>query len=76
KPVTINMGKISGKEVRSFWFNPKNGETKDIGRSPNSGQKQFNPPTSGYGHDWVLVIDDSAKDYPLPGSGGTSLTSR
>jgi hypothetical protein len=76
KPVTINMGKISGKEVRAFWYNPKNGETKEIGRSQNSGQQQFNPPTSGYGHDWVLVMDDSTKNYPLPGNSGGSLSAR
>ena len=37
KPVTVNMGRISGKEVMAFWYNPKNGESKDIGRFTNTG---------------------------------------
>ena len=35
KPITVNMGKISGNEVSSFWFNPRSGEEKMIGKFPN-----------------------------------------
>lgn len=66
KPVTVNMGKISGREVIAFWYNPKNGESKDDGRYLNTGQQVFTPPTSGYGNDWVLVIDDATKSYTKP----------
>ena len=66
KAVTVNMGKISGKEVMVFWYNPKNGESKDAGRSNNTGQQTFTPPTSGYGQDWVLVMDDATKNYAKP----------
>jgi hypothetical protein len=68
KPVTINLGKISGSEATAFWYNPRNGEIKDDGRFKNSGQKTFTPPTSGYGNDWVLVIDDAAKNFNRPKS--------
>ena len=61
KPITVKLGKISGTEISSFWFNPKNGEEKMIGKFPNNGEKTFTPPTSGYGHDWVLVIDNAKK---------------
>lgn len=67
KPITVNMGKIAGNDVAAFWYNPKNGETKDDRRLPNKGQQTFTPPSSGYGHDWVLVIDDAAKKYAKPG---------
>jgi hypothetical protein len=66
KPITVNMGKISGNEVTSFWYNPKNGESKDIGRSDNKGQQTFSPPSSGYGQDWVLVMDDASKNFAKP----------
>lgn len=66
KPITVNLGKISGKEAVAFWYNPKNGETKDDSRFQNTGQKTFTPPGSGYGQDWVLVIDDVAKNYEKP----------
>ena len=66
KPVAVNMGKISGKEVTAFWYNPKNGESKDHDRFQNTGQQTFSPPTTGYGNDWVLVIDDATKSYTKP----------
>jgi len=66
KPITINMGKISGKEVAAYWYNPKNGEYREIGHYANSGQQTFTPTSSGYGQDWVLVIDDASKNYPMP----------
>jgi len=68
KPVTVNLGTISGSEATAFWYNPKNGESKDDGRFQNSGQKIFTPPSSGYGNDWVLVIDDASKNYNRPKS--------
>ena len=66
KPITVNMGKISGTEVTTFWYNPKNGESKDNGRFNNTGQRTFIPPATGYGEDWVLVLDDAAKNYIKP----------
>lgn len=66
KPITLNMGKISGNEIVVFWYDPRTGDTKDGGRFANSGQQTFTPPSSGYGQDWVLVADDASKKYPKP----------
>ena len=66
KPFTVNLGKISGSKLSAIWFNPKNGEVKDAGKLDNNGTKQFTPPTSGYGQDWVLVLDDTSKNYLKP----------
>jgi hypothetical protein len=65
KPFTVNMGKISGSQVLAYWFNPRNGETKELGEFSNTGTKVFTPPTTGYGLDWVLILDDAAKKYPV-----------
>lgn len=67
KKFTVNTNKISGKEVMAYWYNPRNGEVKDIGKTAKKPQQEFTPPTSGYGHDWVLVIDDAAKNFKQPG---------
>jgi hypothetical protein len=67
KPFTVNLTKISGKEVKCYWYSPKNGEAKEAGQFPLKGSKEFTPPSSGYGHDWVLVLDDASKNYPMPG---------
>lgn len=63
KPFTLNLGKISGTEFSAFWYNPRNGKTTDVGKFENKGTKFFTPPSTGYGQDWVLVIDDFAKKY-------------
>ncbi|HEY9488138.1 MAG TPA: putative collagen-binding domain-containing protein, partial [Chryseosolibacter sp.] len=54
------------KELAAHWYNPKNGEIKEAGKFTKKAQQDFTPPTSGYGHDWVLIIDDLSKNYPLP----------
>lgn len=66
KKFTVNTNKISGNELIANWYNPRNGELKNIGKLPKKAQQEFMPPTTGYGHDWVLIIDDASKNYPLP----------
>lgn len=66
KKFTVNTGKISGKEIHSYWYNPRNGEVKDEGKTAKKTQQEFTPPTSGYGHDWVLMVDDASKNYAAP----------
>lgn len=66
KPFTVHLSKISGTTVHAYWYNPRDGKTTDIGKFSNNDTKMFTPPTSGYGQDWVLVIDDAAKNYKLP----------
>lgn len=61
KPFTMNMKKISGKLLQVAWYNPRNGETTDAGTIENKGKKLFTPPSSGYGQDWVLILDDASK---------------
>lgn len=66
KPFTMVMGKIKGDRLNAYWYDPRNGQAKDIGEVPNKGSKQFTPPSTGYGQDWVLVLDDAAKNYAKP----------
>jgi len=67
KKFTVNLEKISGKEIVAHWYNPKNGEMKEAGKFSKKNQQAFTPPTSGYGHDWVLIVDDASKNYTAPG---------
>jgi hypothetical protein len=64
----VNMSKITGAKVKAWWFNPRDGKAKEIGEFANSGEREFISPTAGEDIDWVLVLDDSAKKYPAPGS--------
>jgi hypothetical protein len=57
KPFKVRTDKISGAKVKASWFNPRDGKTTAIGEFPNTGEREFTPPTSGEGQDWVLVVD-------------------
>lgn len=66
RPFTVNMGKISGKQVKGYWYDPHEGTTKAIGTFPNQGTQAFTPPAKGLGHDWVLILDDTNKNFQEP----------
>jgi hypothetical protein len=65
---TARMDVIKGREIIAWWFNPRNGEAKQIGKYANTGTQIFNTPTPGENLDWILVLDDASKNYPAPGS--------
>lgn len=69
RPFEVRMGVISGKQVLAWWYNPRDGLAKAIGRLPNKGIRRFQPPgVPGEGNDWVLVLDDASRKYGFPGS--------
>ncbi len=64
KPVSIDLGKLSGDNKIITWFDPRTG--KSIIEKPimGKGVTTFTPPKNGM--DWVLVIDDASLDYKMP----------
>ena len=65
-PFSIHPGKITGTKLNVSWYNPRNGEVKKQDAISNNIQHKFIPPTSGYGQDWVLILDDASKNFPMP----------
>lgn len=61
------MDKITGSTVKAWWFSPRSGEATAVGEFPNEGQREFTPPDPGEALDWVLVLDDAARGFPVPG---------
>lgn len=58
--IEVIMGKIEGAQVKASWYNPRNGESKEIGVYKNKGIQMFNPPGAVEdGNDWVLVLEKS-----------------
>ena len=66
KKFSVNTAGISGSQLVAHWYNPRNGEVSSAGTLSGKSRKEFTPPTSGYGHDWVLVIDDASRKYTMP----------
>ena len=73
--------KLSGKAYKAYWYDPRKGTSTLIGQFPRTEpgdrpadvrrgdiSKEFKPPSSGPGNDWVLVIDDVARNFPPPGA--------
>lgn len=65
---SVRMSSIKGAKVKAWWFNPRDGSAKEAGTFDNRGDREFTPPDYGEMIDWVLVLDDAAKNYPAPGS--------
>jgi hypothetical protein len=63
----VDMTKITGAIVKAWWFNPRDGAARAIGEFPNTGAREFAPPDPGESLDWVLVLDDAAKNFNAPG---------
>jgi hypothetical protein len=68
KPVEIDLEKLSGKQIRAWWFDPRNGTATSAGTFARKGIRLLTPPSEGRGNDWVLALDDAAKSYPAPGA--------
>jgi len=65
KSFVVNMIELKADKVHAYWFDPRNGKSTDIGIFAGTSSHKFDPPSIGYGHDWVLVIDDEAKGYRM-----------
>jgi hypothetical protein len=68
RPFSVRMSKITSGPVKAWWFDPRTGAATVIGSFPNSGEREFTPPSKGEMLDWVLVLDDASKNYPTPGT--------
>jgi hypothetical protein len=67
-PIGVRMDKISGKLVKAQWYDPRKGAWHSIGQFPNTGVREFKPPTQGAQEDWVLVLDDARRKFPAGGA--------
>jgi len=57
QPVTMQMNKLNGSQVKAQWYDPRDGTWQAIGQYPNKGTREFVAPSHGEQDDWVLVLD-------------------
>ena len=65
QPVEVELSGLRGAARCGWWFSPVDGAVQDCLVSPVAKLQRFAPPSSGRGHDWVLVLD--AQSFPPPG---------
>ncbi len=68
--VALDLSKLSGESIVGWWYDPRTGVARSIGRVEKSDRATFEPPAGG--PDWVLVIDDAASRFAAPGTVASS----
>ena len=71
----VDLSKISGTAINAWWYSPRDGQVYNEDfeqiQTPfavldTKKTHMFKPPTTGQNQDWVLVLDDSDKEYGKP----------
>jgi hypothetical protein len=52
---------------KGWWYDPRTGKSQPAPGTSAGQQIRFKAPSTGYGQDWVLVLDDPAAGFPDPG---------
>lgn len=70
KRIELTPTSLNAAKLVAWWFNPRSGAAERIGTfDGNSETLAFDPPGEpARGNDWVLVLDDIAQNFPVPGS--------
>lgn len=67
KSFRVRLDQFTGQAVKAWWFDPRNGKTTAAGEFTTERARAFIPPGKpGIGNDWVLVLNDAAKNVPMP----------
>jgi hypothetical protein len=68
REVVVNASQLTGKKVKSYWFDPRTGATTVNAAMAKSSRMAFSPPSRGVENDWILVMEDAATSFSLPGT--------
>ena len=64
---TIDKGKVSGANKKAIWYDPRYGVSYHLGTSDTDGIQTYQPPSSGRGQDWILILENADLNLPMPG---------
>lgn len=62
----LNLSSMSRKKLKVWWYDPRTGNSFEGGIIKKSEKVLVEAPTSGKGHDWILVLD--AEKFNAPGT--------
>ncbi len=65
---TVDKTLIKARRVKEIWYDPRYGNAYHVHTTDNAGFQTYTPPTSGRGNDWILILEDAAAGFPLPGA--------
>ncbi len=67
KTTDLNLSALTGSQLNTWWYDPRTGASFKGEVLSKSSRITINPPTSGKGNDWVLVVDAGQSDFGAPG---------
>jgi hypothetical protein len=56
RPFTLNASGLQPETVFSYWFNPRSGKIKYIGKDKVTSAMEFKPWAEGWGSDFILIV--------------------
>jgi hypothetical protein len=62
----LDLTKLKGRELHSWWFDPRTGNSFKAENIKKSASVLITPPTAGKGNDWILVIDSPSEKFNAP----------
>ena len=64
---TLDLGRLTAKHLRAWWFDTRTGIGTRIETPIHAGKQEFRSPP--YGPDWVLVVEDADAGFGPPSLG-------
>jgi len=65
---TVDRSHLQVQKLREIWYDTRYGISHVIHSGNTKGIQTYDPPTSGRGNDWILILDNAEANLPLPGS--------
>ena len=66
---TVDQSAVKGVRLKEIWYDPRYGVAHEIHTGTSKAIQTYTPPNSGRGCDWILILEDEAEKFPLPGTG-------
>ena len=67
---SIDQSSIKGDRIKEIWYDPRYGVAYQSHTGTSKAIQTYTPPSSGPGCDWILILEDPAENFPLPGPAG------
>lgn len=68
EPFTVDKSLIQAHRIKEIWYDPRYGISYHIHTGDTQAMQTYTPPTSGRGQDWILILEDEALGWELPGN--------
>lgn len=67
-PFTVDLTRIHTPRVKEIGYDSRYGISYHSHTTANMGFQLYTSPSAGRGLDWLLVLEDEAAEFPLPGN--------